>query len=102
MSCDYCQRKLRVEALKQDGKNWCGGCLPGTVYISYPFGNEKSTNGRISTFKEEFVPSYPPWTTWNGVMQCKEDSEEGIALKLMDKNYDNGFKSEKDGSRTKL
>lgn len=102
MSCEYCQRKLRVDSTKLEGKIWCGGCKPGVVYISYPFGHEKGVSGKVTSYKEEFVPSYPPWTTWNGVMQCKEDSEEGIALKEMDKNYDIGFKTERDGSRTKL
>ena len=48
-------------------------------------------------YKEENVPSSPPWTTFNGVIQAKEDSETGLTLKRMDCNYEPGYKLETSG-----
>lgn len=92
MSCHYCKRNLRVDAMKLENKDWCGGCEKGVVYISYPFGKEHN-------YTNEFVPSYPPWTTFNGVMLCKEDSEEASILKTMDRNFDKGFYFDKTGEK---
>ena len=94
-SCNFCERNLRVESFLEDKKNWCGGCEIGTKYISYSFGKQYYN-------RDEFVPSYPPWTTFNGVLLCKEDSIEGNILKNMDRNYDTGFYLDKNGEKIKM
>jgi hypothetical protein len=91
-SCFICERNLRVEPMQIENKKWCGGCEKGIKYISYPFGKQNYD-------RDEFVPAYPPWTTFNGVILCKENSKEGIILKSMDRNYDNGFYLDKNGNK---
>ena len=92
MSCEFCKRNLRIDARSLENKIWCGGCEKDVKYISFPFGKQYYN-------KPEFVPSYPPWTTFNGVILCKDDSKEGNYLKVVDPNYDQGFYLDKDGNK---
>ena len=103
IKCEFCHREIVCEPLEFESKKWCGGCKKGTIYISYPFGNEFYDGDRglqsniLYKYKEENVPSSPPWTTFNGVIQAQEDSEIGKKLKLMDPNYEQGYKLETSG-----
>jgi hypothetical protein len=95
MSCNFCTRNLRVQAMSLDDKIWCGGCEKGIKYISYPYGKQNYD-------RPEFVPSHPPWTTFNGVILCKDDSKEAEILKVMDRNYDKGFYLDKNGNKIEM
>lgn len=99
-SCENCHRVIvqsNLCAKILSDKMWCGGCSIGTTYISYPASIEyfdKSTI--IYKKKPEFIPSSPPWTTWNGLMMCDKDSSFGKAIQLLDPNACDGYiKSDK-------
>jgi hypothetical protein len=100
--CEYsCRRSIKPEnsgKFTKDSLPWCGGCLKEITYISYPEITETSSTGKITGYKPESNTPYPPWTTFNGVLTCKEDSKIGQMLKNMDPNYEVGyekFKSKK-------
>lgn len=83
MSCEHCFRKVECKE-KVDNKNWCRGCVPGTHYISYPECKEYYSSGQLFRVKPETIPASPPWTTWNGIIQCEKKSKIGQWLLQMD------------------
>lgn len=86
MSCGHCFRKVPCK-VKLEGKDWCEGCVEGTRYITYPETKEFYNNGAFFRLKPETVPLQPPWTTWNGVIQCEKESKFGKWLIAMDPHY---------------
>lgn len=86
MNCGYCYRKVLCKE-KSEGKDWCQGCVPGTRYITYPEAKEFYNNGSFFRLKPETIPSYPPWTTWNGIIECEKNSSIGKWLIDMDPHY---------------
>jgi hypothetical protein len=83
MSCGHCFRKVKCSE-KFEQKEWCGGCVPGTSYITYPECKEYFHSGVLYRVKPETIPMYPPWTTWNGVLKTPKDSKFAEWLKNMD------------------
>ena len=94
MNCEYCFRKVACKE-KLDDKHWCKGCVPGTRYISYPESKEYYNSGQLFRLKPETIPASPPWTTWNGLMECKKDSKFGQWLMEMDPHYQERLKDTK-------
>jgi hypothetical protein len=86
MSCGHCFRKVPCKE-KLEGKDWCEGCVAGTKYITYPESKEYYNSGAFFRTKPETIPSLPPWTTWNGVLQCEKESRVGKWLMDMDPHY---------------
>lgn len=93
MNCEHCKRSVKCE--KVDGKAWCMGCVPGVQYITYPESKEYHAWGALFRIKPETIPQSPPWTTWNGLLQCDEDSQIGKWLKEMDPCWEPGYTTTK-------
>ena len=87
MNCIGCFRKVVCD---KDSK-LCGGCIPGTRYITYPENREYFKSGELFRFKPETVPSIPPWSTWNGILMPKADSKIAQWLKDMDPHWEEGY-----------
>ena len=111
LKCEFCLREIVCEPKELESKKWCGGCKKGIVYIYYPHGNVYYEGDRglptniLFKYKEENVPSSPPWTTFNGLIQAHEKSEIGKKLKSMDPNCQPGFKLDgtgKDKGKNKI
>jgi hypothetical protein len=99
MNCEHCYRAVSSE--KVDGKLWCKGCVPGTVYITYPESKEYHRWGALFRVKPEYIPNSPPWTTWNGLIQCEENTKVAEWLKQMDPHCQPGYETVK-GQRVPL
>ena len=92
--CLTCKRNM------PETKEWCGGCVKDVVYIQYPHGDDHvhyNSNLRYTIHREENVPTSLPWTTFNGLLQVKEESAIGKALMEMDPNTEPGYKLVKRG-----
>jgi hypothetical protein len=89
MNCEHCFRSVPSE--KVGDKLWCKGCVPDTKYITYPESREYHPWGALYRVKPEYIPASPPWTTWNGILQCEESSRIGQWLKDMDPHVKPGF-----------
>jgi len=87
MKCPCCKR-LMPDDLKR-----CGGCVDGVTYIYYPketiyYENDRGAKtNMIWGEKPEHIPSSPPWTTFNGLLEADINSFIGQKLLIMDPNH---------------